>query len=237
MSALAGKVALVTGAATGIGAAILAAFEREGAKAVGMDLTARDGFVQGDVTKPEDCEAAVAEAVRRHGALHVLVNNAAAKTSYGNVADVPLEGWNHVLAVNLTGAMLMSRFAIPEIAKAGGGSIIHIASQLGRVATPRNVAYCATKGALIQLAKGMAIDHAAQNIRCNTLSPGAVGTDRIWVMHKTREEAEALRGPKHVLGRMGRPEEIAEAAVFLASDASSFVTGSDLLVDGGYTAW
>lgn len=237
MSALAGKVALVTGAASGIGAAILAAFAEAGADVVGMDLDPRPGFVRGDVSCPADCAEAVAETLRRHAALHVLVNNAAAPTRHGSVVDVPLDAWQQVLAVNLTGAMLMSRFAVPAIAAAGGGSIVHVGSQLGRVATPRNVAYCATKGALIQLAKAMAIDHAAQNIRCNTLSPGAVGTGRIWAMHATPAEAEAARGPKHVLGRLGRPAEIAAAAVFLASDASSFMTGADLLVDGGYTAW
>ncbi len=237
MSRLSGKVALVTGAATGIGAAILAAFAEAGADVVGMDLTPRPDLVRGDVSRPEDCEDAVAETLRRHGALHVLVNNAAAPTRHGSVVDVDLDAWHQVLAVNLTGAMLMSRFAVPAIAAAGGGSIVHVASQLGRVATPRNVAYCAAKGALLQLARAMAIDHAAQNIRCNTLSPGAVGTDRIWAMHATHAQAEAARGPKHVLGRMGRPEEIAAAALFLASDASSFMTGADLLVDGGYTAW
>lgn len=237
MNQLSGKVALVTGAARGIGAAILAAFAEEGAQVVGMDLAEAPGLVRGDVGRPEDCEAAVAEVVRRHGRLHVLVNNAATGTVHGTVEDVPLDAWQRILTVNLTGAMLMSRFAIPVIAAAGGGSIVHIASQLGRVATPRNAAYCAAKGALIQLAKAMAIDHAAQNIRCNTLSPGVVGTDRIWAMHATKAEAEAARGPKHVLGRIGRPDEIAAAAVFLASDASSFMTGTDLLVDGGYTAW
>lgn len=244
---LAGKVALVTGAGSGIGRAIVAAFTGAGARVVGMDLAAQPDAphmlaVAGDVARAEDCEAAVARAVGTFGGLHILVNNAAAPPGYGSVEEIPLETWDRVLAVNLTGAMLMSRFAVPAIAAAGGGSIIHVASQLGRVGVARNPAYCATKGALIQLAKVMAIDHAAQNIRVNALSPGAVGTERIYQQHAgapeaARAEAERLRGPAHVLGRIARPEEIAAAALFLASDASSFMTGADMLVDGGYTAW
>ena len=118
----------------------------------------------------------------------------------------------------------------------GGGSIILIASQLGRVGSAGRAAYCATKGALIQLAKVMAIDHAAQNVRVNTLSPEAVETQRILHRYGSFESAREKLGAKHLLGRLGQPEEIASAAVFLASDAASFVTGSDLLVDGGYTA-
>jgi NAD(P)-dependent dehydrogenase (short-subunit alcohol dehydrogenase family) len=227
-----GKVALVTGAASGIGAAIVVAFEAAGARVVGMDLA-----TGGDVTRADHCEAAVTQAVRTHGGLHVLVNNAAAPPAYGTVAEFDLDAWQRVLAVNLTGAMLMSRFAVPAIAASGGGSIIHMASQLGRVGVARNPAYCATKGALIQLAKVMAIDHAAQGIRVNALSPGAVATDRIFQQHATREEAIAARRGAHVLDRLGEPAEIARAALFLASDASSFMTGADLLVDGGYTAW
>ena len=118
----------------------------------------------------------------------------------------------------------------------GGGSVILIASQLGRVASPGRAAYCASKGALIQLAKVLAADHAEQGIRANTLSPGAVETRRMLRRWKDMDEARRMMGPKHLLGRLGRPEEIARAAIYLASDASSFMTGSDLLVDGGYTA-
>jgi len=118
----------------------------------------------------------------------------------------------------------------------GGGSIILIASQLGRVGSPGRPAYCATKGALIQLAKVLAADHAAQGIRANTLSPGAVETRRMLRRWKTMEEARAVMAPKHLLGRLGQPDEIAQAALYLASDASRFMTGSDLLIDGGYTA-
>jgi NAD(P)-dependent dehydrogenase (short-subunit alcohol dehydrogenase family) len=120
--------------------------------------------------------------------------------------------------------------------KAGGGAIIHIASQLGTVGTPGRVAYCSTKGALITMAKAMAADHAPQNIRVNTLSPGAVETDRMPLRFGTMDKARAALGPKHLMNRLGLPQEIAQAALFLASDASSFMTGSDLRVDGGYNA-
>jgi NAD(P)-dependent dehydrogenase (short-subunit alcohol dehydrogenase family) len=152
------------------------------------------------------------------------------------VVECDLATWNRVVAVNLGGAFLMSKFAIPHIARSGGGSVIHIASQLGSVGAPRRVAYCATKGALIQLARAMAMDHAAQGVRVNTLSPGAVETERLVYRFGSIEKAREVSGPRHLLGRLGQPEEIAAAAVFLASDAASFMTGADLLVDGGYTA-
>jgi NAD(P)-dependent dehydrogenase (short-subunit alcohol dehydrogenase family) len=152
------------------------------------------------------------------------------------VLDLTLSDWNQVFAVNVGGAFLMSRAILPAMIAAGGGSIIHIASQLGSVAASRRAAYCATKGALIQLAKAMATDHATQNIRVNTLSPGAVETERLITRFGDMDTARRTAGPKHLLQRLGQPEEIALAAVFLASDASSFMTGADLLVDGGYNA-
>src|SRR6266566_4465734 len=121
-------------------------------------------------------------------------------------------------------------------AEVEGGGVILIASQLGRVASPGRPAYCATKGALIQLAKVLAADHAAQGIRANTISPGAIETRRMLRRWKDMDEARKMMGPKHLLGRLGLPVEIARAAVYLASDASAFMTGSDLLIDGGYTA-
>ena len=164
------------------------------------------------------------------------MNGAAGYDPNGSILELSLGDWNRVFAVNVGGAFLMSRAILPAMIKAGGGSVIHIASQLGSVAGPRRAVYCATKGALIQLAKAMATDHAAQNVRVNTLSPGAVETDRLIKRFGDMETARQRAGPKHLLQRLGQPDEIAQAAVFLASEASSFMTGADLLVDGGYNA-
>jgi NAD(P)-dependent dehydrogenase (short-subunit alcohol dehydrogenase family) len=152
------------------------------------------------------------------------------------VLEMDEAAWDRVIRINLTGAFLMVKAAIPAMIARGGGSIIMIASQLGRVASPGRPAYCATKGALIQLAKVLAADHAAQGIRANTISPGAIETRRMLRRWKDMDDARKNMGPKHLLGRLGLPVEIARAAVYLASDASAFMTGSDLLIDGGYTA-
>jgi NAD(P)-dependent dehydrogenase (short-subunit alcohol dehydrogenase family) len=174
--------------------------------------------------------------VKTFGAVHVLVNGAAMRDPTATVTDLDLAAWNKVFAVNVGGAFLMSKWCIPHMAKAGGGSIIHIASQLGTVGTPGRVAYCSTKGALITMAKAMAADHAAQKIRVNTLSPGAVETDRMLLRYGEMDKARDALGPKHLVNRLGTPEEIAAGALFLASDASSFMTGADLRIDGGYNA-
>ena len=238
---LQGKSAIVTGAAGGIGGAIAKAFKDAGAQVSCVDLAVdkigRDYLpIRCDVSSESDTRAAVEQAAKSFGALHVLVNAAAMRDPSATVTDLDLAAWNRVFAVNLGGAFLMSRWAIPHMAKAGGGSIIHIASQLGTVGTAGRVAYCSTKGALITMAKAMAVDHAAQKIRVNTLSPGAVETERMPLRFGTMEKAREVMGPKHLLNRLGHPDEIAAAALFLASDASSFMTGSNLLVDGGYNA-
>jgi len=236
---LQGKCAIVTGAAGGIGSAIVAAFREAGAKVAGVDLDERrikaDLALAGDVASESETRQAVERAMQAFGALHVLVNTAATRDPSATVTDLDLAAWNRVFAVNVGGAYLMSRWAIPHMVRSGGGSIIHIASQLGTVGTPGRVVYCATKGALITMAKAMAVDHAAQKIRVNTLSPGAVETERMLRFGSMEKAREAL-GPKHLLNRLGQPEEIAAAALFLASDAASFMTGANLLVDGGYNA-
>ena len=248
---LAGKSAIVTGAGNGIGQAIALAFGEAGASVVCVDLDARAAEATAsavakngvevlsarcDVGNEADVEAAAKVILHKFPAVNILVNGAAGDDPNGTVLDLTLSDWNRVFAVNVGGAFLMSRAILPAMIAAGGGSIIHIASQLGSVAAPRRAVYCATKGALIQLAKAMATDHAAQNIRVNTLSPGAVETERLIKRFGDMETARRVSGPKHLLQRPGQPEEIALAAVFLASDASSFMTGADLLVDGGYNA-
>jgi len=245
------KTAIVVGAANGIGRATALAFAAAGARVACADV--EDGGAKGTVAKIEkagaqalpvhldatdgaSCRAAVAATVQRFGGVDVLLYGAADSDQAATVVEMDEAAWDRVIRINLTGAFLMVKAAIPAMIARGGGSIILIASQLGRVGSPGRPAYCATKGALIQLAKVLATDHAAQGIRANTLSPGAIETRRMLRRHKDMDEARRVMGPKHLLGRLGRPDEIARAAVYLASDASSFMTGSDLLIDGGYTA-
>jgi NAD(P)-dependent dehydrogenase (short-subunit alcohol dehydrogenase family) len=243
---LKGKAAIVAGAG-GIGGAIVRAFAKAGALVACLDVdlakaqaSARDAGsrcvgIGCDVSSESETQKAVEQAVRAFGRLDVLVNGAAGLDPSATVLDLDLAAWNRVFAVNVAGAYLMSRWAIPHMAAGGGGSIIHIASQLGTVGTPGRVAYCATKGALITMAKAMAADHAHQNIRVNTLSPGGTETDRM-LRFGSMEKAREVLGAKHLMKRLGLPDEIAAGAVFLASDAASFMTGSDLRIDGGYNA-
>jgi NAD(P)-dependent dehydrogenase (short-subunit alcohol dehydrogenase family) len=248
---LKGRNAVVTGAGTGIGRAIALAFAEAGAQVACIDLNekaaeetvglirdrGRHGIaVRCDVSSEEDVKAAATSVLAAFPAIHVLVNGAAGHDPNGTVLELSLTDWNRVMAVNVGGAFLVSRAFLPAMIAAGGGSIIHIASQMGSVAAPRRAVYCTSKGALIQLAKAMATDHAAQNVRVNTLSPGAIETERLVRRFGDMETARRTAGPKHLLGRLGQPDEIAAAAVFLASEASRFMTGADLLVDGGYNA-
>ena len=249
-ASLAGKTAVVTGAGSGIGRAIATTFAAAGAAVACLDLDrisvgatvqaiagagGRALALACDVSREADTHAAVEATQSAFGSIHILVNGAATDDPNGTVLDLPLVDWERVFAVNVTGAYLMSRAVLPVMIATGGGSIIHIASQLGRVGAPGRPAYCASKGALIQLAKAMAVDHAAQNIRVNTLSPGAIETRRLVLRYGDMAAARRIAGPKYLLMRLGQPEEIAQAALFLASDAASFMTGADMLVDGGYT--
>jgi NAD(P)-dependent dehydrogenase (short-subunit alcohol dehydrogenase family) len=242
---------VVTGSASGIGRAIAERFAAAGAALVcaDLDLDGAERTVRGiadcggaacavrcDVSVDADAARSVAEALARFGALHGLVNCAAVWIADGTVVDIPQADWNHSMAVNLNGAFLMSKHAIPPMIAAGGGSIVHVASQLGHTGKAGRAWYCAAKAALIQLAKVMAVDHAADNIRVNALSPGPVATQRNIDRYGGLEAAHRASGSLTLFNRLGRPEEIADAALFLASDASSFMTGADLLVDGGYTA-
>jgi NAD(P)-dependent dehydrogenase (short-subunit alcohol dehydrogenase family) len=245
---LASKNAIVTGAAGGIGSAIVKAFRSAGARVLALDLKADalaaafDDMNDGvsirccDVSREDDVAAAAAAATAMFGHIHVLVNGVAADEPRGTVVELTPATWDEAFAVNVRSAFLMSRAVVPAMARSGGGSIIHIASQLGRVGTAKRPLYCATKGALIQLAKAMAIDHAADRIRVNALSPGAVATSRLSRRYGSMEAASAALSGLHLVGRLAAPTEIAAAAVFLASDQASFITGADFLVDGGYTA-
>jgi NAD(P)-dependent dehydrogenase (short-subunit alcohol dehydrogenase family) len=249
MARLTGKAAIVTGAGGGIGGAICRRFAAEGAAVVCVDIDGRSveataqairsaggraATLVGDVALEATAETAVAMARGQFGRLDVLVSNAVYDLPLGPLTGITHADWRRTMEVNLDSAFLMSKHAIPAMAAAGGGSIILVASQLGRVARPGRPWYCAAKGALINLARAMALDHAADNIRVNSLSPGPVETGRYV---KNFPNVEAARESHHtLLGRLGAPDEIAAGAVFLASDESGFMTGADLLIDGGYTA-
>ena len=250
---LAGKRALVTGAGSGIGRAIALAFADEGAAVQCVDIdedaaneTASRIRAEGGHAIAEACDVSDAPAVRQTLenteqlllGMDVLINNAAFFAARMPLGELDESLWTRTMAVNLSGCYLMSRYAIPIMGRGGGGSIIHVASAHGHVANFGQTAYCTSKGGLLMLSKGIAVDHAKDRIRSNTLSPGGIATQGMADLYGGDwERAETEWGePMHVLGRNGREQEIAAGAVFLASDESSFMTGADLLIDGGYTA-
>jgi NAD(P)-dependent dehydrogenase (short-subunit alcohol dehydrogenase family) len=243
MSRLRDKRVLVFGGSAGIGLAILQRFAKEGARLANADLQAPAGGLPVDLLDLR-CDIADGEAVRtvveqataHLGGLDAMINAAAALTRIGPVSDLPPDEWEHAIRVNLTGAYHASRCCIPHLLAAGGGSIVHICSEIGVVGAKGRSAYSSSKAGLIQLARVLALDHAEQGIRVNALSPGAVVTDRLLSRFGSAEAAETALAPLYPMGRLGRPEEIAAAALFLASEDSSFMTGANLVVDGGYTA-
>jgi NAD(P)-dependent dehydrogenase (short-subunit alcohol dehydrogenase family) len=252
MDRLNGHVALITGGGGEIGTAIALRLSREGADVAVSDLdpakaeaTAQKVIAAGgrasassiDVSTPESCEAAVEAAVAAFGKLSTLVNVAATITPDGTVETLTLEQWNNALDVNLTGAFLTCKYAVPRMRAAGGGSIINIASQLGHLGVQHRSPYCTTKAALIFFTRILAMDHAIDNIRANSISPGFILTDRSSARVGGKDKARVINGPRHLLNRPGEPEEIAAGAAYLASSDASFVTGTDLLIDGGYVTF
>jgi NAD(P)-dependent dehydrogenase (short-subunit alcohol dehydrogenase family) len=249
---LEGKSALVTGAGGAIGGAIARRFAAEGASVCvadinleGAEQTVTDIEVTGakavacplDVADPAQAERAVQLTVERFGGPHVLVNVAAGPSPRGTVETMALEDFAREMTVNLTGYFLMAKYAVPAIRDAGGGAIINIASQLGHIGVPERPAYCASKGAILQLTRVMAIDHARDNIRVNSISPGAIDTPRAGSQPGAPQLTREQRGKSYLTGRIGRVDEIAAGAAYLASDEASFVTGADLLIDGGFLAF
>jgi NAD(P)-dependent dehydrogenase (short-subunit alcohol dehydrogenase family) len=246
-----GKRALVIGAATGIGRAISVEFLAAGARVVaadvnqaGLDGTAAAADDAGgrletlimDVTDRDDVDGGVSRSLTLLGGLDTLVYSVACMEPSTTLLELPPEEWDRVMAVNLTGAFNVVRRVLPPMIAGGGGSVILLGSQLARVAQPQRAAYCTSKGGILQLARALAVDHAGDGIRVNSLSPGAVATSRLEQRFGSVAAAQEALGARHVLGRLGTAEEIATAARFLASDAARFMTASDLLVDGGYVA-
>ena len=246
---LEGKVALITGAGGGIGRAGAVAFVREGAAVVVAEIDAERGeetaqlaretggratFVQTDVTQPEAVEAAVAAALREYGRLDVMYNNAGfSMNEEQGVVDTPIEVWNQTYAVNLFGSYLFCKYAIPELAKAGGGSIISTASVAGLAGAWKKHAYATAKAGIIGLTRTIALEYAAQGIRANAICPGVTMSPRLRQrLTDNPALAEGYR-KRQPLG-LCEPEDIAATALFLASDDSRMITGQYIVVDGGH---
>jgi len=246
------KVALITGAGSGIGQASAVLFAKEGAKVVVVDIDPKRGletvnlikneggeamFVNADVTKASDAEKMVKTTVEKYGKLDILFNNVGSFLLLGTVPDTTEEKWDRIIEINLKSVFLGSKYAIPEMIKRGGGVIINTASENGLVGTTGAAGYCAAKGGVVLLTKAMALDHVQQNIRVNCICPCNVATPMLERFLATFDEQTRrkilLAMP---MGRFGKPEEVAYAALFLASDESSYVTGSALVVDSGFTA-
>jgi NAD(P)-dependent dehydrogenase (short-subunit alcohol dehydrogenase family) len=252
---LAGKVTLITGAGSGIGEATARLFAREGAVVVALDVreesarrVAADIAAGGgqasaltaDVSRPDDAARAISEAVARYGHLDVLFNNAGV-SAVGDVAQCSPEEWDRVMAVNVRGVYLMSHFAVPVMRRQGGGVIVQMSSAIALMGLEARAAYAASKGAVLALTRAMAADHSRDNIRVAALLPGTVMTPFVEGYLAThyaarREEAEANLRRRQLNNRLLSPDDVAEAALFLASDAARFALGTALVVDGGLTA-
>ena len=249
MKMLDNKVAIITGAGSGLGKAMALVYAKEGAKIVVSDIDEKGGnetvseieanggkaiFVKADSTSPEDNKNLVDQAVAEFGGLHIAVNNAGIGGPISTVGEYPIDGWNKVIAINLSGVFYGLRYQIPAILKSGGGSIVNVASILGKVGTKGSSAYVAAKHGVIGLTETAALEYADQKIRINSIGPGYVLTPLV----KNTLDKEALDGlvSLHPIGRLGEPEEVAELALWLNSDKASFVTGSYYNVDGGYLA-
>ncbi|MFO1446228.1 SDR family oxidoreductase [Bacillus sp. Bva_UNVM-123] len=241
------KVAIITGGTFGIGESTALLFAKEGAKVVIAARNMEKGenvvnrikeqggeaiFVQTDVSNEEDVANLVRETVDTYGKLDILFANAGVG-SMGDIHETSVEDWNRMISIDLTGVFLCSKFAIPEMLRNGGGSIINCASILGHVGQPSVSAYAAAKGGVVNMTRSAAVTYAHKGIRINAVCPGYIDTPMLKDLDEaTKEHLISL----HPIGRLGKPEEIANAVLFLASDESSFITGANLLVDGGYTA-
>jgi NAD(P)-dependent dehydrogenase (short-subunit alcohol dehydrogenase family) len=248
MKSLENKTAIVTGAGSGIGRAIAILYAAEGARIVVSDINEKGGeetveqiksaggeaiFVKADTSNPVDSKKLVDEAVKAYGALHIAVNNAGIGGPISPVGDYPVDGWDKVIAINLSGVFYGMRYQIPAMIAAGGGSIVNMASILGKVGTRGSAAYAAAKHGVIGLTEASALEYADKKIRINSVGPGYIVTPLLSALDDAT--LQVLKG-MHPMGRLGTAEEVAELALWLNSDKASFVTGSYYNVDGGYLA-
>jgi NAD(P)-dependent dehydrogenase (short-subunit alcohol dehydrogenase family) len=249
MKSLQNKVALITGAGSGIGKATAILFAQEGAKVIVSDFNKEQGlavadeikskkgiavFLYADVSSPVQNENLVNHALSEFGALHIAVNNAGIGGPLAMTAEYPLEGWQKVIDTNLSGVFYGMKYQIPAIIKSGGGSIVNNSSILGQVGTRLSPAYVTSKHGMIGLTRAAALEYANQNLRINSVGPGYIKTPL--VMNTLDEATRNYVAGLHPMGRMGESEEVAEIFLWLASDKSSFVTGSYYAIDGGYLA-
>jgi NAD(P)-dependent dehydrogenase (short-subunit alcohol dehydrogenase family) len=244
------KVAIVTGAGSGIGKATALLFGREGAKVVVATRTAANGEattrairaaggsaenVPTDVSETTEARRAIETTIERYGRLDILFNNAGFEGRIAEIADLGEDDWDLVLGINLKGTFLMTKFAIPHMARGGGGAIVNCSSTFGYVGAAGWGPYCASKAGILGLTRVLALECARQNIRVNAVCPGGTVTG-MHPRYLTTPELEEAHRRRHPLGRFGSADEVAKAVLFLASDEASFVTGTSLIVDGGYTS-
>jgi len=234
MERFGGKVALVSGAAGGIGSAVVDRLEREGAVAVRADIAGGDGVDRCDVTDLESCRAVVAAALERHGRLDVLVN-AAGIGGFWPITELAVDDWQRIIAVNLTGTFLLSQAAIPALLETRG-AIVNLASTAGLRATPFNAVYCASKGGVLMLTRSIAVELASAGVRVNAVCPSAVDTPMLRDLVIPEGGERLLARSASPMGRVLGPDEVAAAVAYLASDDAASVTGTALVVDGGATA-
>jgi len=244
------KVAIITGAASGIGRATAELFAEEGAKVVVADIDSAGGeqtvsnirskggearFVHADISKEEDAKRISEETVKAYGRIDILVNNAAAFV-FKSLEEATVEDWQRTLHVNVMGTALCTKYATEHMKKVGGGAVVNVGSVHGFVGQPGYMPYAATKAALVQMSRNMAVELGSFNIRVNCVCPGAVLTEH--TLHRLKELGSTVEemGAQHMLKRGSQPRESAAAILFMASEDSSFVTGAFLMVDGGYTA-